>query len=115
MPRVPLNNYLKSNRKRAALSQEEVAFLLGTESGTKVSRYETGRRQPSLDTALAFEALFGVSVRELFAGRFQKVEEDINNRAALLIAKLRAKGPSRATSRKLEILNAIRPDITTHV
>jgi hypothetical protein len=47
------SNYLRSNRKRLALSQDEVAFLLGALSGTKVCRYERFVRTPSLETALA--------------------------------------------------------------
>ena len=35
-----LENYLRTYRRRAGLSQDEMAFLLGTKSGTKVSRYE---------------------------------------------------------------------------
>jgi len=63
-----LNNYLRTYRKRASLSQDEVAYLLGCRSGAKVSRYERFARQPTLQTALAYEAIFGVPVRELFAG-----------------------------------------------
>src|ERR1022692_2737361 len=54
-PQLP--NHLLSNRKRLALSQGEVAFLLGTESGAQVCRYEQFDRQPSLETALACEVI----------------------------------------------------------
>ena len=63
-----LPNYLRTHRKRAGLSQDEVAFLLGCRSGAKVSRYERLARRLSLETAFAYEALFGVPARELFAG-----------------------------------------------
>jgi len=33
-----LQNYLRTYRKRNSLSQDEMAFLLGCQSGTKVSR-----------------------------------------------------------------------------
>src|ERR1041384_3504983 len=84
MPSPLLPNYLRANRKRLALSQDEVAFLLGTRSGGKVCRYERFVRQPSLETALAYEAIFRRSVSELFPGLYQKVERDVAERAKIL-------------------------------
>ena len=85
-----LPNYLKAHRKHSGLSQDEVAFLLGCESGAKVSRYEKRRRLPPLETALACEAVFGVPVSELFAGVREDVGKDIAKRRAALKSKLRA-------------------------
>jgi hypothetical protein len=51
-----LPNYLQSQRKRLALSQEEVGFLLGIggmTKGEKVCRDENFAREPSLQDALA--------------------------------------------------------------
>lgn len=56
------------DRKRAALSQDEVAFLLGMNGGAKICRHERRSRAPTLETALAYEALYGVPVSELHAG-----------------------------------------------
>ena len=70
MPGKPLSNYLRTFRKRSGLSQDDVAFLLGVQSGAEVSRHETFKRVPTLKTALSYEAIFGVPVRELFAGEF---------------------------------------------
>jgi transcriptional regulator with XRE-family HTH domain len=75
-----LENYLRTYRKKAGLSQREVAFLLGCEDGAQVSRYEKRRRLPPLETALAYEAIFGIPISELFAGMRQSVEEDIEKR-----------------------------------
>lgn len=102
-----LQNYLRMHRKRAGLSQDEVAFLLGCQSGAKVSRYERLARVPTLETALAYEAIFGVPARELFAGVFQKVEETIHKRAQVLVEKLNAAKPDRVTRQKLENLKAM--------
>jgi transcriptional regulator with XRE-family HTH domain len=82
-----LTNYLRTNRKRLALSQEEVAFVLGYQGenkGIKVCRDEKFAREPSLQTALAYEAIYGRPVRELFAGMYQKIEEDVAARAKVL-------------------------------
>lgn len=88
MSHTPLHNYLKAHRKEAALSQDEVASLLGVAGGDKISRHERRARVPNLETALAYEALFGVPVRELYAGVYQKVERETRRRARALVRKL---------------------------
>ena len=110
MPYHPLLNYLKTYRKRAGLTQDEVAFLLGCTSGAKVSRYERLARRPSLETAFAYEALFRVPAREIFAGVFQKVEHKAIRRARLLAEKVRTVEPDGVTARKLELLRAVASD-----
>ena len=113
MSRTKLDNYLRAYRKRSGLSQDEVAYLLGSETGSKVSRYEHARR-PSLDTALGYEVifrLFDIPTRELFAGRYQKVERSIRNRAARLQERIQVR--PKLSSRKLETLAAIRKTALT--
>jgi len=99
-PQLP--NYLRANRKRLALSQDEVAFLLGTHSGAKVCRYERFTREPSLATALACEVIFKRSVSELFPGLYQKVEGEVAARAKALVEKTDGRKPTRQTARKRE-------------
>ena len=72
-----LENYLRTYRKRSGLSQDEVAYLLGCQNGTKVSRYERFARKPSLETLFAYEVVFGAPARELFAGVYQKVGREL--------------------------------------
>jgi len=102
-----LENYLRTYRKRSSLSQDEVAFLLGCQNGTKVSRYERLGRKPNLETLFAYEVVFGAPARELFAGAYQKVEKKILNRTQLLTRKLNRATPDRMATRKLQILKAI--------
>src|SRR6266699_6662617 len=101
-PQLP--NYLRANRKRLALSQDEVAFLLGAHSGTKVCRYERFVREPSLETALAYEAIFKTSVSELFGGLYQKVEREVAERAKILAERSDGGTPGPQTSRKRQAL-----------
>lgn len=107
MPHRKLQNYLRTHRRRAGLSQEELAFLLGTKSKGKVSRYERYARQPRLTTVFAYELIFGVPARELFAGMFQEIERKTINQAALLASKLRQAKPDGIAARKLELLEVI--------
>lgn len=105
----PLQNYLRTHRRKAGLSQDELAFLLGVETGTAVSRYESGRRTPGLLLALAYEAVFGISGKELFAGEFFRVEAEVKERAQRLLAKV-DDSPTRENTRKLELLAGIAQD-----
>lgn len=81
---TPLPNYLRASRKRLALSQDEVAFLLGIQNGSAVCRYEQFERAPTLETALAFEAIFQRPARELFKGLYHKAEKAVASRAKIL-------------------------------
>lgn len=85
----PLTHYLLTHRKRAGLSQEELAFLLGSKSGTKVSRHEQERREPSLKTALAYAAVYGVPVEDLFSGLALTAELKVIGRKQALLIRLR--------------------------
>jgi transcriptional regulator with XRE-family HTH domain len=102
-----LHNYLRTYRKRAGLSQDEVAFLLGVAYGTKVSRYERRSRQPGLMTVFAYEVLFRVTPRELFGDLFRKVETKTLRRARALVRKLGRAACDPLTARKLNLLRAI--------
>ena len=109
MPAHKLDNYLRSYRKRSGYSQEDLAYLLGAEGGARICNYERNGRQPSLDTALAYEAVFGVAPRDLFAGRFAKARTAVRRRAAFLRRRLLALPQNPATLRRLQSLAAISP------
>ena len=68
MPHHKRQNYLRTYRRRCALSQQEVAALIGCHDGMVSSRYELGRRRPSLKTLFAFELILRAPARQLFAG-----------------------------------------------
>ena len=99
-----LHNYLRGNRKRLGLSQDEVAFLLGTQSGAKVCRYERFVREPNLETAFAYEAIFQKPVRELFGGLYQTIEGKVVARAKGLIYMIGRRKPNRQTAHKRQAL-----------
>ena len=85
MPSLP--NYLRSKRKQSSYSQEEVAFLLGLkgmDKGGKVSRDENYSRIPTLETALAYEAIYGKPIRELFAGLYEQIAGEVSSRGKIL-------------------------------
>jgi transcriptional regulator with XRE-family HTH domain len=102
-----LANYLRTYRRRAGLTQNEVAFLLGTASGTRVSRYERFGRQPRLPTALAYEVVFAAPQRQLFGGLYERVESQVHGRVGILIRRLEAENIDPRTRLKLTVLRGI--------
>ena len=106
MPSTKLPNYIRTHRKRAHLTQHEVAFLLGSKSSTSICRHERFQQTPDLQTLLAYEILFGTPVRNLFSGVHHDVEHKLTCRIRLLIRKLAKSGHRRVTAHKLEALNA---------
>src|SRR5712664_1529669 len=103
-----LENYLRSYRRRAGLTQREVAFLIGCRDGAQISRYEKRRRLPPLETALAWEIVFGVPVSELFAGMHENIGKDVSLGLKELKLKLESsttKTNSTGAVRKLNWIN----------
>jgi transcriptional regulator with XRE-family HTH domain len=89
-----LPNYLRVYRQKTGLSQQDMAYLVGSRiGGVKVCRYERRQREPNLKNAIAFEIVLGTAMRELFAGTFDEVRKRIERRADVLVHKLRRSGP----------------------
>jgi len=99
-----LPNYIRTYRKRACLTQEDVAFLLGSKSSASVSRHERFKQTPDLPTLLAYEMLFRTPVRNLFSSAHQEVEQKLRHRIRLLIRKLTCAGNGRRSAKKIETL-----------
>ena len=88
MPSPQLPHHLRANRKRLALSQDDVAFLLGAGDGGQVSKYEHFTRIPTLETALACEAIMKRSMSEIFGGMYREAENKVADRARILLARM---------------------------
>ena len=102
-----LPNYLRMYRKRACLSQDDVAFLLGEKRGAHVCRHERFKQTPKLETLLAYEILFRTPARTLFGGVHRNVEKTLKKRVRVLVRKFTRAGYSRLVARKLEVLNLL--------
>lgn len=100
-PRLP--SYLRTHRRRWALTQRELAELLGTKSSTQVSRYERLSRKPKLSVVLACQVIFGVPPDKMFPKLFATIEEDVIRKAYDLYRRLNG-GSTRAAQRKLKLI-----------
>ncbi len=103
----PLPHYLRTFRRKSGLSQAEVAFLLGSESGSRVSRYERFHRMPGLEIAIAYAVVFQAPMSELFAGLHDQVADGIRDRAQVLRRRICATADTGFRSRKLLSIQSI--------
>lgn len=106
MARRPLRNYLRTHRKSWALSQKQLAGLLGFRFPTPLGKYERDQRLPSLRVAIACEVVFGIPVSVLFEGIRAEVEEDVMRRANMLFESVEHR-TDLAGMRKRELLMAM--------
>lgn len=95
-----LPHYVRRHRLRAALTQREMAHLLGCQSPATVCQYEAEKREPDLRTALAYQVAFGVPVEKLFPGIHREVEQDVLKRADRLSKQLDKDRPALAHKRE---------------
>ena len=58
--------------------------MKGLDKGGKVSRDESYSRIPTLEYALAYEAIYGKPIRELFAGLYEQIAQEVSSRAKTL-------------------------------
>jgi transcriptional regulator with XRE-family HTH domain len=101
------HNHLRRYRKRGAFTQSEIAFVLGIDCGTKVSRYENVQSTPDIFTILAYQLFYDVPVQELFPKIYQEMAIVVAERARELFDELAKQPDHPITNRKLQMLKAV--------
>lgn len=97
-------NYVYVRRRQWALTQEELAFLLGYYTKTAVSKLEGRIKKIPLRVALACHVIFGLELRELFPTLMEQVEGDAVPRMHELYQRLKGAKPTEQTAVKLALL-----------
>lgn len=105
MSRKPQKNYLKTYRRGAGLSLDELAALVGVHTST-LERYEAGIRRLPADVVRAIEIIFGVSGARIFPALYNAVEEDVPIRALALHDRLEGR-TDEASLKKLALISGI--------
>ena len=83
MPRK-LVHYLRNERRRKALTQADIAALLGGRWKSRVGWYERGALPP-IEAALELEAILGRPISELLGGAFDRAAFKVRHRAQELL------------------------------
>lgn len=107
-------SYLRPLRRRWALTQAEVAFLVGTRTNITIGRMEALRSYPSLAHAIAFSILFDTPPHELFPELYGKAYQFVLARAEELYESLQG-SPSPAIRTKLDFLEEVLQRVHPHV
>jgi len=111
-PRI--HSYLRTHRRKWALTQKELIYLLGRECASSISRLEQGKRPPCAALLLTCEVLFGITPRELFPKLYADVEEELLARAAKLYETLEGnEGP--VVEKKKEFLDNVLKRAVTRI
>jgi transcriptional regulator with XRE-family HTH domain len=100
-----IGNYLYVRRRQWALTQEELAFLLGYCTKTAVSKLEGRVNRIPLRVSLACHIIFGIEPRELFPALMEQVEEGVVRRMYELYERLKKAKPSERRKLKMQLLH----------
>ena len=78
---MEFNEKLQQLRKQKEITQEELAVAIYV-SRTAVSKWESGRGYPSIDSLKALSKFFGITIDELLSGEELLIiaEEDTNQK-----------------------------------
>lgn len=98
-------NYLRLHRRKRGLTQGELAFLLGYQSSSKISRLEQAEQAKVLTLGFTFQLLFGVDPREIYPALYDSVRETVIERIRELEAKLRTPASTQKAIIKRQLLN----------
>jgi DNA-binding XRE family transcriptional regulator len=111
MTLVPLKSYLRTYRKRAGLTHDELAFLCGAMSGTSVARHENAKRLPLLRTALIYEVVLRVPVRAIYERVVYDARQMVRRRAVGLRMGLERKPRTKSRDHKIAHLAGVIGDL----
>ena len=80
-----IHNYLRRCRKEKGLTQKEVAYILGLESSSMISRWEKGVSLPETLNALKMAALYQTTVDFVYEDLRYAVQDEFSKRAKSII------------------------------
>jgi transcriptional regulator with XRE-family HTH domain len=89
-------SYIRINRRRWGLTQEELAFLVGLSSATAVSRIERSKQAPTAQALIGYALVFGLSTPELLPTFHQDIEDTVIKAARTLLAEYETRADKRS-------------------
>lgn len=102
----PLPTYLRKHRRKWALSQRELAELLGGTARSRISQYERLVRAPSTEALIGLEFIFGEPPHGLFPGVGLSVIRAVLGNAVILRDEVLAKSDA-VSARKRHLLDSL--------
>ena len=84
------HNYLQMYRKRSKLDQSDIAFIMKLTDYSNISRWEKGKRKPSLALLMVYNMLFDIPIDSLFEKQRHEIALRIRERIDARIKGLKA-------------------------
>jgi transcriptional regulator with XRE-family HTH domain len=106
MYHFPYPSYLRTHRKRWALTQRELAALLGARSASQIAEYELLAHDPNAEALIAFEFIFGEPARRIFPALYASVEVEVTRNSAFLAEALAGRNDPKALVQR-ELIESI--------
>lgn len=100
-------NYLRTYRKQTQITQSDIAFLLGKEDNSNLSRCEKGRRSPSVEMIMVYHLLFNTPVLSFFTNQREAVKQNLILRIKELVENLKQQDSTENIQSRIEHLNRV--------
>ncbi|ESZ51051.1 XRE family transcriptional regulator [Mesorhizobium sp. L2C054A000] len=101
-----LKSYVRTYRRLHALSQDELALLVGLKRGSSISSLERRGSVPSAPVLIALAYVFAVPIEDVFPVYYEQVTHAVESRADALYEALQGH-PGPDASAKLDLLESI--------
>lgn len=107
-------NYAKTQRKKAGLSQNELAYLFGDKTTSYILKTERGSQLPCLSRLLSYQILFDLPADQLFFELSKSVSHDLFKRIATLSNNLERRPQTATVRHKIQFLESAAARIATN-
>jgi DNA-binding XRE family transcriptional regulator len=107
MANKPLNRYLQTFRRRAGLTQKEIAYLIDAKSRSTISKHESADSCPTFETLVCYELLFGIPMCDFLDGDYQDVADAFRERVNGFLFLLEQKTLTPSVKRKIATLRRV--------
>ena len=98
---------LRVCRKYAGLTQRDLAFLLGLNTGTEISRHERKVRQPALTAVISYELLFDIRPKDILELVYKEQCSNLLEQAKQLKSDLRTRPPTPLILHRIARIDAL--------
>lgn len=90
--------YIKRERRKWGLTQQDVARLIGVATRSHISALERGRVCPSAEVLVALQFLFGMAANDLFPQLYRRTQRKVLRNAAVILEAIKT-NPTLRTQR----------------
>jgi len=104
---IYITNYLRWHRKKSPLTQSDIAFLLDLPDYSNISRYEKGKRMPSIDLLIMYHFLFKVPIEAFFEQQSSDIFLKLKERLDILINSLKRDNNSPNNLQRIKYLEEV--------